>query len=131
VGQCVTQPCPPATNPSDVDKEKLLRQPFVIPLVVTDNLEGALTSNTSEVVRQLALALSALIQNVQAKAEVQKLRDELRSITGADINSLLTVARLSDNIIRVRLGAVRSPIANNAYVITPPQSGRLDGGEQP
>lgn len=97
----------------------LFRQPIVIPLVVTDALEGGLTSNSSDVARSLALTLGGIIQNVDAKAELQSLQDKLSAIAGTDLNSLQTVGRISDNAIRVRLGAVRSPIGPNAYVMVP------------
>lgn len=98
---------------------KQIEQPFVIPLVATDSLEGTLMSTTNETVRQFALALGGVVQNAQAKTELQKLADELRSSKGTDLNSLQTIGRSNDNSIQVRLGAKRSPIGDGAYVMVP------------
>jgi hypothetical protein len=95
------------------------RLPVVIPLVVTDALEGSLSSTTTEVLRQLALGLSGTISNIGVKADSQALQDALRSISGVALNSLQTISRLGENGLRVRLGAVKSPIATDAYVMVP------------
>ncbi len=108
---------------SDVDKlaaaptkKEAFRVPYVIPLLVTDNLEAAGHSRTVDTVRQFGLALSVLVQGFSASAEVERLLEELKSVLGRDLNSLLTVARLSDNSIRVRLGALGQAEARYAMV---------------
>lgn len=93
--------------------------PIVIPLVVTDSLEGTLTSSTNETVRQFALALGGIVQNAQAKAALQNLADELHSTSGIALNSLQTIGRSSDNSIQVRFGAQRDPNGTDRYVMVP------------
>lgn len=88
----------------------------VVPLLVTDNLEGTLKSRTTDTIRQLSLALSFLVQGVVGEAGLKSLREELRSIVGTDINSLMTVSRRTDNTIYVRLGAARQPTAGYAMI---------------
>lgn len=88
----------------------------VVPLLVTDNLEGTLKSRTTDTVRQLSLALSFLVQGVVGEAGLKSLREELRSIVGTDLNSLLTVTQRTDSTIHVRLGAARQPTAGYAMI---------------
>ena len=90
------------------DGDKMMRHPVVVPLLVTDNLEGSRSSSSTEILRQLSFALGALSNNVQLGAGTQALRNELRSLTGTTLNSLQTVVRQSDNTIRVRFGAPRN-----------------------
>lgn len=93
--------------------------PFVVPLVVTDALEGGSTSTSAETVRQLAFALGGTLSNAALTAQGGSLQDALRSISGVTLNSLQTISRLGDNGVRVRLGAVKSPIASDAFVMVP------------
>lgn len=79
--------------------------PFVIPLLVTDNLETSFHSQVADTLRQLAFGIGLMIQGVGASAEIGKVNEQLKSILGKDYSSLLTVARVSDNTVRVRLGA--------------------------
>ena len=79
--------------------------PSVIPLLVTDNLENILRSRSEERIGQYTAALSALLSGVGISSNVQSAIDKLRSERGKDINSLLTLARVSDNTLLVRLGA--------------------------
>ena len=85
------------------------RKTFVLPLLVTDNLEGTLKSRTVDSLRQLSFALSFLVQGVIGNIGVDKVRDDLKSALGTDINGLMTVGQISDNSILVRLGAARQP----------------------
>ena len=98
------------------EEKAAFRTPYVIPLLVTDNLEAAVHSRTVDTVRQLGLALSVLVQGFAASAEAERLLEELKSVLGRDLNSLLTVARLSDNSIRVRLGALGQAEARYSMV---------------
>lgn len=79
--------------------------PAVVPLVVSDDMEAALASESSETVRQLALALSAMIQGFSVNANVERYTDELIHTVTRNYNSLYTVARLTENTVRVRMGA--------------------------
>jgi hypothetical protein len=81
----------------------------VLPMIVTDNLEGLKAARSTDNVRQLALALVGTAGNVGASGQFARTMEELRRSEGRDTNSLLTVAKLSDDTVRVRLGAVQSP----------------------
>jgi hypothetical protein len=109
----------PIPKKEPASQEDLPLLPVVIPLVVTDALEGSLTSTTTDIIRQLALSLGGTVGNVGVAFGSESLRDDLRSITGRDLNSVLTIGRLGDNGVKVRLGAVKSPIEPGAYVMVP------------
>jgi hypothetical protein len=79
---------------------------FVLPLLVTDNLEGALVSQTYDTIRQLALAISFMKGGVGANVGLDNIHEQFQSSMFADVNSLFTVGRLSDNALSVRFGAV-------------------------
>ncbi|MBO6767844.1 MAG: hypothetical protein JJ901_06020 [Erythrobacter sp.] len=81
----------------------------VMPMIVTDNLENLRASRSSDQARQIGLALLATAQGVGARGQVNSLMRLLSQIEGQDANSLLTVSRLSDSTVRVRLGAALSP----------------------
>lgn len=81
----------------------------IVPMVVTDNLEGLQASRSSDVARQIGLSLLGTVQGVGAGGSFARTTDLLRATQGNEANSLLTVAKLADNTVRVRLGAVQSP----------------------
>jgi hypothetical protein len=93
--------------------EKEFEVPFnrpgteVVPLLVTDDLESTLGSHQDERIAQWILGLSLLQGNVGASAGFEKKQQALKRVLGRDINSLTTVARLSRDSFRVRLGAMQ------------------------
>jgi hypothetical protein len=89
---------------------------IVLPLFATDSLEGTLHSRSLDAIRQLAFALSFQTKGVGGEVQAQKLREELLSVMGMDINSLMTVSRVTDSSIQVRLGAARHPTAGHAMI---------------
>lgn len=106
------------TDKDKKDKDKTVNaKAYVVPLLVTDNMEGTLKSRTVDTIRQFALALSILQGGVGGQAGLSKRNEELQSVLGTDINSLLTVGRITDNTIQVRLGASRQATA--AYAMLP------------
>jgi len=88
----------------------------VLPLLVTDNLEAALHSRSVENMRQLALALSGVVQGVGVGADLQKVNDELRTVLGYDFNSTFSVGRISDNSLQCRFGALNQAAARFAMI---------------
>lgn len=96
---------PPATGPS------------VLPLLVSDNLESSSISRSQEETRRLALSMAGFPGNFAAKATADLMQSSLAAqVAGRDLNSLLTVARVSENTLRVRIGAMREPTAGHAMV---------------
>lgn len=91
---------------------KFKKPPHVIPLLATDDLERALTSEAAETARQIGLGLAAAFHGVGAGLQTTNTRQEAKAVEGQDINSLFTVGRLSDNTIYVRIGAANQPSEN-------------------
>lgn len=96
--------------------EAEFRNPVVVPLLVTDSLESTIHSRTTDSVRQFAFALAFLLQGTAGQAEFERYNRNLQSLFGRDLNSLLTVARVSDNVYRVRLGAMQQVGTNFATI---------------
>lgn len=93
--------------------------PTVVPLLVTDDLEGLSHERADQSARQAALSILATVQGVGASADLGKLNQQLRNIVGRDLNSLLTVAKMSDNTVRIRLGAEAAQVNPAGYAIVP------------
>ena len=92
------------------------RLPYVVPILATDNLERAIKSSAVEVSRQFGVALNALISGTGANLNLDKLNRNLQAIEASDFNSLLTVGRLTDNSLYIRLGAANQATARFAAV---------------
>ena len=91
--------------------------PCVLPLVATDNLEGSQQSRSSQDTQNLALALLGFPGSLAIEGSAQLFQSELQAqLRARDLNSLLTVARLSENSLRVRLGAMQQASARFAMV---------------
>lgn len=88
----------------------------ILPLLVTDNLESALVSRSSQVAREIGLAVLGTIGTVGAEAGVVQAYEELSSQLTQDLNSLFMISRVSDNTVQVRLGA--SHVGADAYSMT-------------
>lgn len=94
----------------------LMQHPIVIPLLVTDNLESLLHESAIQTVRQSALGLLAVLKGIGIGANTDSLTNDLQAALGKDLNSLLTVARMSDNTVRVRLGAMSQVESGHAMI---------------
>lgn len=102
--------------PAAMKAQENRRQPYILPLLVTDNLEGISTAKSAEVITQLALAISVLAQGFAGEASFGYTRDRLKSVLGTELNSLMTVGRSADNVVQVRLGAASQPTSRYAMV---------------
>jgi hypothetical protein len=101
---------------SDVTPNEPSRVLSVIPLVVTDNLEASIDSRTAYEASQLALSLLFLTKTTST-LDLEVLQRELKSMArGRDLNSLLTLARISENTLRIRIGAVQEATTDYAMV---------------
>lgn len=92
------------------------RLPYVVPLIVTDDLEQAIKSSTAEVARQLGLAVNLMVQGVGGNVGAKSESRNRESVLAADVNSLLTVARLNDSGIYIRLGAANEATGGYSLV---------------
>lgn len=99
-----------------VRRDQNADQPLVIPLLVTDNIEGSLQSRTARVIRQLSVAFKFALEGVAGNLDAVRLKDKLDAVLGVDQNSLFTIGRSSENSIQVRLGAPLNPTSRYAMV---------------
>jgi hypothetical protein len=80
--------------------------PEVVPLLVTDNLEAALRSKAIDKLSQFALALNLMIKGVGANVDTGATTEDFAALIGKDLNSLFTIAKMSGNTMRARIGAL-------------------------
>jgi len=106
----------PTSAPSQQNYSSSPGLPRVVPILVTDDIERALKSSAVEAVRQIGLALSAAVQGVGGSLAANNTNQTLNAVSGQDINSRLTVTRLLDNTIYVKIGASYEPTAGVALV---------------
>jgi hypothetical protein len=88
--------------------------PYIVPILASDDIERALKSRATEVAQQIGLALSAMVQGLGGSLSTNNLNQALSSISAQDYNSRLSVARQSDNILFVRIGATQQATAGLA-----------------
>lgn len=100
----------------DWGKTEEARGVRILPLLVTDDLEATIRSRSVDQVREIALALSATIHGVGVGGDLQKLNEELRTSLGRDLNATFTVARVSENTLRCRIGAQQTPVGGYALI---------------
>jgi hypothetical protein len=106
------------TTSDTVFAEPFGNGPKVLPVVVTDNLEASVQSRSFDRVSTLLTSLldykdASFIEPMYGALVYGALRDQ---VFGRDLNSLLTVARVSENTLRIRLGASQEATANYAMV---------------
>lgn len=89
---------------------------MVYPLIIMDALETTSVGRTVEAVRQASLALSGTIGAVGANLGLGGGSSDAARVAGLDKNSLVTVGRIADHTIRIRLGAENSGSAEHALV---------------
>lgn len=101
---------------SDGSEDNKLGETIVAPLIATDSHENTIASQTAQAIQEIDVSLSAL-QRTSADIGLGKLSQQLRDIVGRDINSTFAVSRLSDNTVRVRIGALQQ--GTNALTMVP------------
>jgi hypothetical protein len=108
----------PQSNSDAIFDEPFGNGPKVLPLLVTDNLEASVEEHSLERIRSLVYSLIEFPDAVAADQMVGGvLHDALRQqVLGRDLNSLLTIARLSENTLRIRIGAVQEATSDYAMV---------------
>lgn len=92
------------------------RTPFVVPLLVTDDFELSAQARALNEARQFAFGLQVMAQGFGGNVGSARLARRLQAVTGNDFNSLMTVARVTDNSVRIRFGAVQQATAKYSMV---------------
>lgn len=88
----------------------------VLPLVGTDSIETFVQGARDQRIRELAAELRVSALKIGAGADVQRRIDELQASIGRRFFSTFSMGRLSENTIRVRLGAQPSGDGKGALV---------------
>jgi len=83
--------------------------PFVVPLLSSDSIETAQRSQSIEALRDVGVALDLVKGFGAAGFAFNSQKDRQQALAGLDVNSVLTMGRLSDNTLRVRFGAAFDP----------------------
>jgi len=83
------------------------RGPIVLPLLVTDNLESGDVFDSARRIRAMAVAAGYATTGFGITAGAESVQQDSEQTEGSDLNSLMTVARVSPNTLRVRLGAMQ------------------------
>lgn len=107
-----------SSNTDAIFREPFGNGPKVLPLLVTDNLEASVQSRSLDRIRSLIFSMvefpnSSVVEQMASALLHNAMRDQ---VFGRDLNSLLTVARMSENTLRIRLGAMQETTANYAMV---------------
>jgi hypothetical protein len=89
---------------------------FIVPLLVTDSLESSLQYRQRQSITQLAAAIQYFRTEVGTLGNFKFQDAALEQALGNDLNSLLSVARVSDNTLRVRMGAMQQGSTRHAMV---------------
>ena len=89
---------------------------IVYPLVITDALESSTTGRSIEVMRQAALGVAGIVGSTGLSFGLSNGSNQLDSVVGSEKSSLVTVGRVSDHTVRVRLGAPNSPSSRYALI---------------
>lgn len=91
---------------SDTKTNPIPKTPVIVPLIVTDNLEAAGLSDSSNKLRQFGFGLAGLLGNVSILPNFDKLSQDLERSLSEQYNSLITVGRLAPETFQARLGAI-------------------------
>jgi hypothetical protein len=106
---------PPPTPPG-MDSQTI---PLIYPLLTTDALEAANDQQNLNNLRQLTTSIAAAVHGVDIQASLDKLNQNLSSVSGLNLNSLLTVGKISQNCVVVRLGARNQPESQDKFSLVP------------
>jgi len=90
---------------------------YVLPLLVTDNLDAALASRSKDAIRQLSLAISVMKAGIVGTAGIDHINEAFKNELFSELNSLFTIGRITNNTLGARLGASRE--GKDQYSIVP------------
>jgi hypothetical protein len=93
--------------------------PLIYPLLTTDALEAANDQQNLNQLRQLTTSITAAIHSVGIQAGLDQLNQNLNTVNGLNLNSLLTVGKLNQNCMVVRIGARNQPGSKDRFSLVP------------
>lgn len=100
----------------DVTAPQVEANPAVVPLLTTDSLEASDNDRILNQIRQFNFAVAAMYSGVGASLGADYFKQNLQAVNGRDLNGLLTLGRLSENALSVRLGAMNQSRSEFAMV---------------
>jgi hypothetical protein len=89
------------------------RAPLVIPILSTDAVQATRRVNSAVARREVALALNLLKGFGAIGAGTSRAGEREEEAAGAELESVVTVGRLTDNTLRIRMGA--DPVPGGGY----------------
>jgi hypothetical protein len=92
---------------------------FVVPLLVTDDIErGQAQQSSQDIAQQLALPVAGSVHSLGLGGSINNLQDQVRAALSSNLNSLFMVASgASDNVLEVHFGAASNPTLNARYAM--------------
>lgn len=106
----------PAIGDAPAPRLHFDKLPIVIPVLITDNVEGQSVSRAAELIRQFSLAAQGITGGVAAALGINTLSDRSAAVFGTDLTSTFTVGRTAQNGMTAILGAPRNPVSDYAMV---------------
>ncbi len=88
----------------------------ILPVLVIDNIESALVGTTLERIREAGIQLGGGIRSAGARFDAKGGTDVGQSALGYDKNSLMTIGRVNESTVVVRLGAAQGGAAKYAMI---------------
>jgi hypothetical protein len=89
------------------------RNVFVVPILVTDNLERAAGRQSQEKSRQFGLGLSVAYGPANAGAQIAQLLQNAYAYSAEELNSKITVSAIAGNTLYARIGATLQASPSN------------------
>lgn len=93
-----------------------MRTPIVVPVLITDNLQGQTVSRTAELITQLDAAAQALSGGFFASLGLSVNNQRSAAVFGTDYTATFTVGRTSENGLTAVLGAAPNPVSEFAMI---------------
>lgn len=90
--------------------------PIVLPLLVRDNLEAAISSQSESSIREFGLKLALLKQGNAFGGSFNNNLNKINEVFGRNINSLYSVSRTGKNTLNVFIGAPKNGYGNREMV---------------
>ena len=91
---------------------------YVVPLLVTDDVERGQAQNGEDIAQQLGVAAAWAKGNLNLGGNLSALKDAMTAALSSNLNSLFMVSRgSSDNVLEVRFGAALNPSVRSRYAM--------------
>ncbi len=103
-------------GPNAANADGISRRIRVVPLLSTDSLESVVNSASLDKLRALSGGLRLAADRVSAGGSVERVLEQIEASLGKQLFSSYSVARLSENTLRARFGAVPTGLGSSSVV---------------